>query len=42
MVLNGFNSDDYIYLQLNNNLEKQKLGYKKGQILRFKKSGQAI
>lgn len=32
MILNGFNSDDYIYLKLNNDYEH----YKKGEIIRYK------
>lgn len=32
MVVNGFNSDDYLYLEVLLDIE----GYKKGDILRFK------
>lgn len=40
MELNGFNSDDYIYLQFNNDFEDHNyINYKKGQITRFSVEG---
>lgn len=38
MELNGFNSDDYIYLELNNDLKNENVEISKGTILRFKRS----
>lgn len=38
MELNGFNSDDYIYLELNNDLKNAHFDLSKGTVLRYKRS----
>lgn len=38
MELNGFNSDDYIYLEMNNDLHNKHFDLNKGTVLRYKRS----